>query len=358
MLAQWRMKCRTWLTSAQCFFVKCSQSVRLRLHSSRLRRRLFQLDTLTPGPSTALSSEFCEFLTSPPTVTVVMPTRNRASVIADAIRSVQGQRWPDWELIVVDDGSNDDTASVVAEFLGDLRIRYVRQDQAGAASARNHALRLSRGALIAYLDSDNFWYPDYLRAAVAAFAADTTLESAYGAMLTESHYAHGPIILFEPFDREQLEKGNFIDLNVFIHRRRLFERLGGFDEELSRLLDWDLTLRFTRDAPARRLPILAARYRGGGDSRLSKIKPYGPNYFRVVQKTLREARAPRRPRVLYALWHHPELSNTYVETEMRCMKRFGVSIDVWSEDGTASPHEPTVPVYRGALAEAIERSRP
>jgi glycosyltransferase involved in cell wall biosynthesis len=203
-----------------------------------------------------------------PGVTVVMPTWNRGHLVGAAIRSVQAQQFSDWELIVVDDGSTDDTDDTMAEFLIDPRIRYVKQEHAGQCAARNYALRLAKGALIAYLDSDNLWYPGFLAAAVEAFTALPSVDCLYGAMITESHRP-GQRILFDPFDRNSLLVGNYIGMSTFIHRRSLFHQLGGFDEELSALEDWDLILRYTAHAPAYRLAVLAVRYRALDENRVT-----------------------------------------------------------------------------------------
>jgi O-antigen biosynthesis protein len=194
---------------------------------------------------------------SAPLVSIVLPTRDRGGSIADAILSVQAQSFSNWELIIVDDGSRDDTSNTVATFLADERLRYVPQEPSGHAAARNVALRMSRGALTAYIDSDDVWYPHFLDAAVVAFAALPEVDCVYGALVTKAH-PNSKGILFDDFDRVRLLLGNFIDLNTVVHRRSLTEIYGGFDEALVRLVDWDLLLRFTQDKPAQRVPVLAA----------------------------------------------------------------------------------------------------
>lgn len=96
-----------------------------------------------------------------PTISIVLPAYNRADTIDRALDSVQAQTRDDWELVVVDDGSKDDTADRVAA-RGDARIRLIRQPNGGVASARNTALAASRGRLITFLDSDDAWLPDFL----------------------------------------------------------------------------------------------------------------------------------------------------------------------------------------------------
>jgi glycosyltransferase involved in cell wall biosynthesis len=222
----------------------------------------------------------------PPVVSVVLPTRNRAGVIHDAIASVQAQSFANWELIVVDDGSRDNTSDVVSEFLADPRIRYVAQDFSGHSAARNCALRLSRGSLVAYIDSDNLWYPHFLSAAVAVLTSFQDVDFVYGALVSEAHFEHPRTILFEDFDWERLLRQNYVDLNTVVHRKTLTEAYGGFDEMLNRLVDWDLLLRLTRDKPARRVPVLAAHYRVVDDQRVSVTCPFEPNYAAIQRKWL------------------------------------------------------------------------
>jgi hypothetical protein len=239
---------------------------RLDTQANALGERTTKLELLLEHPD-VLAASRSDIPFPSPVVTIVMPTWNRGWVVGAAIRSVQAQTFADWELVVVDDGSTDDTAAVMAAF-HDPRIRYVTRTHAGQCRARNHALALARGALIAYLDSDNVWYPGYLAAAVAVFAAKPAVDCLYGAMVTDAHY-EGEHILFRPFDRERLIDGNYIGMSTFMHRRALIERYGTFDEELSTLEDWDLILRYTAHAPAYRLPALAVRYRVVDTTRVS-----------------------------------------------------------------------------------------
>lgn len=96
-----------------------------------------------------------------PHVTVVMPAYNAEPFIAAAIHSVIAQTWSDWELVVVDDGSTDDTKQILARF-DDPRIRVHRQANAGEAAARNAALALARGEVVTFLDADDEWLPEHL----------------------------------------------------------------------------------------------------------------------------------------------------------------------------------------------------
>jgi glycosyltransferase involved in cell wall biosynthesis len=293
-----------------------------------------------------------------PVVSVILPTRNRAHCVADAIASVQAQHFTSWELIIVDDGSTDNTAAVVRPYLDDQRIRYVERAAAGASAARNQGIALASGVLMAYLDSDNIWYPDFLSAAVTVFTADPAVDLVYGMLVTEHHALDGTRLLWRAFDRDELLASNYIDLNVVVHRKSLVARYGGFDEKLGRLNDWDVILRFTEHAPAHALPVLAARYRVCDDTRITTTMPFGPEYVAVQRKWYPPNDASRRPRVLYLLWQYPQLSETYIEAEIRCMLRWGVEVEVWRARGPASPHPTSVPIHDGPLADTVRCVRP
>ena len=98
-------------------------------------------------------------------VSIIMPSYNTENYIAASIQSVLDQTYQNWELLLVDDCSTDDTDAVVAPFLSDARIRYLKNEQnSGAAISRNRALREAKGRWIAFLDSDDLWYPTKLEA--------------------------------------------------------------------------------------------------------------------------------------------------------------------------------------------------
>ena len=101
-------------------------------------------------------------------VSIIMPSYNTAQYIADSIRSVQAQTYENWELLIVDDCSTDDTDGAVAPFLADGRIRYLKNAvNSGAAVSRNYALREAKGRWIAFLDSDDLWHPEKLERQLA-----------------------------------------------------------------------------------------------------------------------------------------------------------------------------------------------
>ena len=332
---------------------------RLEAERSERRSRMETLESLLTGPGVSLQPALDRLLRTlaSPVVSVILPTRDRAHVIADAIASVQAQRFTDWELIVVDDGSTDQTAATVAPYLADARIRFVAIPAGGAGRARNHGLSLARGSLIAYLDSDNVWYPDFLAAAVNAFAATPAVDILYGALVTDAHGLDGTRLLWRPFDRERLLESNFIDINVVVHRKSLVGRYGGLDESLVRLADWDLVLRYTEHAPAHPLPVLAARYRACDGIRLTDTRPVGPSHAAVLRKWYPASGARRPLRVLYVL-RRTAPGSPPVSAEIGCMSRWGVRVEVWRHTPSRMSTADFPPTHDGSLAEAVQRFRP
>jgi glycosyltransferase involved in cell wall biosynthesis len=106
-----------------------------------------------------------------PFFSVVIPLYNRADIVGDTIRSVQAQDWQDFEIVIIDDGSRDNPASVI-EAIGDARVRYIRQDNAGGGAARNRGIEEARGRHIAFLDSDDLFLPGKLSIMANALADD------------------------------------------------------------------------------------------------------------------------------------------------------------------------------------------
>lgn len=96
-------------------------------------------------------------------VSVIMPAFNVENFIAESIKSVQGQSFTDWELLIINDGSTDKTIDVITDFLADSRIKLISQANQGVSVARNTGLNCSNGEWIAFLDGDDLWHPDFLQ---------------------------------------------------------------------------------------------------------------------------------------------------------------------------------------------------
>lgn len=194
------------------------------------------------------------------TVSIIMPTRNRAACIGAAIESVVRQDHRNWELIIIDDGGTDDTARVIRSF-NDKRIKFLpNRAGAGVSSARNFGMRAAQGKWIFFLDSDNQWRPHFLTT-MLRFLQAHDLETAYAGANLLDDSGQSWAVLFSEFDLETCLADNFIDLNGFCVRRSLVG--AGFDEAIRRLVDWDFILRVAAKTRLLGAPFIGVEYYDG-----------------------------------------------------------------------------------------------
>ncbi|MCB1786260.1 MAG: glycosyltransferase [Gammaproteobacteria bacterium] len=269
-----------------------------------------------------------------PLVSVVMPNYNRAALLPRAVRSVFAQTYPYFELIVIDDGSEDDSMTVLQQLQqSDARVRIVQRSHAGVSAARNAGLAAARGDLIAYLDSDNRWHPDFLRLMTEHFA-DPAWSTGYAGMNVIDERTGRVHTRLAAFDFDRIVASNPIDLNVFIHRRALVEEAGGFDESLTRLVDWDLVARYTRRYPPFFLPgVLADYFIDAGAERVTDTEPFLDNRERMRARNAgpipKHVRAPGPLRIAFVQHEFPALSQTFVQNEIRFLIAIGVQVSVF-----------------------------
>jgi GT2 family glycosyltransferase len=194
-----------------------------------------------------------------PTFTVVMPAFNTADTIGRAVESVLGQTREDFELVVVDDGSTDGTIDVLEAASQDRRIRVIRQENRGAAAARNAAVTVARGHYVSFIDSDDLWLPTYLEKMTAVLDnADAKVGFAYTdawtinpetgqigvATAMEGQYPPVPPPTDPAEFLVELLERNFI-YNAVTVPRAVFQEFGGFDESLQAAIDYEMWLRIT-----------------------------------------------------------------------------------------------------------------
>jgi Glycosyl transferase family 2 len=211
-------------------------------------------------------------LSSEPTVSVVLATRDRPQLLRRAIDSVLHQTYSRWELIVVDDGDSDEAREVVDD-VGDERVRVVRADGSGAARARNLGLQAASGSIVAFLDDDNLMALGWLRAVVVRFEEHPDSVAVYGAQLRAGEQpGRGPasLLFVSPFDWERLLEANYIDLGSVAHRNGL-DGLS-FDEELERLIDWDYVVNLAGRFGLESLPVVASLYTTDAHGRITRTR--------------------------------------------------------------------------------------
>lgn len=201
-------------------------------------------------------------------VSIVMPTFNRAEMIGAAIQSVLRQSHSNFDLIIVDDHSTDNTADIVKGF-NDPRVRYtLNQRQKGVSGARNTGLDQATGDWLFFLDSDNTW-KDRTVEFLLKHAAATQSSAGYCAINIQSDEKETKFILFDEFDFESCLRENFIDLNGFYMRWQGEFRTFRFDESLRRLVDWDLILRVAAATRVTGVPFVGVDYYDGKADRIT-----------------------------------------------------------------------------------------
>lgn len=184
-------------------------------------------------------------------VSVIIPTYNFAKYIGKAIESVMLQTYPFWELIIVDDGSTDDTKQVVANYLSDKRISYYHQENAGQAKAKNTAIEAAIGEYLAVLDADNICTNNRLEVAVGFLSenpsyglchSDITSINEQGELISQHNMAR-----YSGYAVNELLKDNFIAINTAVMRLGLVKAINGFNETIRRADDYEFCLRFCLD---------------------------------------------------------------------------------------------------------------
>lgn len=193
-----------------------------------------------------------------PLVSIITPTFNRGYIIGRAIESVVGQTYPNWEHLIVDDGSTDNTAEVVAGFK-DPRIKYLTRSNKGPSAARNTALSVAQGEWIAYIDSDNELFPNYLDVMVENVTAQSGSAFAITAgKRTQELYKDGEMIDFIddshdfPASLTAHDIGlrtHHFDINGFMHSKAILESGIRFDEEMISMEDWDFAIQIAEQFP-------------------------------------------------------------------------------------------------------------
>ena len=222
-------------------------------------------------------------------VSVIIPTFNRAWCLPQAVASVMEQTYRDFEVIVVDDGSSDDTAKL-APYWGPT-VRLLQQKNKGVSAARNLGIRAARGRLLAFLDSDDWWLPEKLAHQVAFFDAHP---DAMICQTEEIWMRRG--VRVNPRHRHRKPAGWIFEASLALclvspsavmMRRELFEAVGLFDENLPACEDYDLWLRVSARYPVHLIEDPLIVKRGGHPDQLSNQHSLDCYRIQSLDKLLR-----------------------------------------------------------------------
>jgi glycosyltransferase involved in cell wall biosynthesis len=216
-----------------------------------------------------------------PLISIIIPTFNRGWILTEAIDSVLSQDFSDYELIVVDDGSTDNTSNIIDKYKESLIV--IRQKNSGVSAARNRGITAASGRYIAFLDSDDFWLPNKLTSQVNFF---NTHPDALICQTEEVWIRNGMRV--NPKKKHKKPSGMIFEASLALClvspsavmiQRRLFNKVGMFDENLPACEDYDLWLRISLRYPVYLIDIPLIVKRGGHTDQLSRAP--GLDKFRI-----------------------------------------------------------------------------
>ncbi len=244
-----------------------------------------------------------------PQVSIIIPTFNSAHYVVEAVASAMSQTFRDFEVLVIDDGSTDDTASALQDAAqgaahevsgrrnGSHNLRYIHQANAGVSAARNRGIAEARGRYVAFLDADDTWLDNKLERQLKALADHGgRYRASYTAYVTVSADmtslgVHRP----EPDARlaELLTRGNIVGTpSTVVAERSLFPVAGGFDRELSQCADWDMWVRLASLTEFLYVDEPLVRYRQHGGNMSKNVPLLEKDSVRVLEKGFAMANLP------------------------------------------------------------------
>jgi glycosyltransferase involved in cell wall biosynthesis len=270
-------------------------------------------------------------------ISVVIPTYNYGRLVPEAVASVLGQTYPPAEVIVVDDGSTDDTPERLAPFLD--RIRYIRQVNQGPSAARNTGIRAARGDWLAFLDSDDLWHPRKLEiqvryltehpdVALLSTATTEDLAAGWAAVDPEGSLPATAVTL------EGLLFASRFTPSTALVRRDCFERVGLFDPALGAAEDTEMWLRIASAFPVVRLELPLCWYRVHGASLSTAAARMEANDLKMLRKVFASVAALHgRPLLRLKAFSYAYYHATYRYSASRCwwtaLGRFLRSFVLW-----------------------------
>jgi len=300
-------------------------------------------------------SERAESTIVPGLVSVVTAAYNMGGYIAETLESVLGQDYPQVESIVVDDGSTDDTASVLEGYADNPRVSVVRQSNAGQTVAKNRGIREARGEFIAFCDADDTWrrdklsrqLPRFADAAVAVVYSDIECVDGQGQALPYYDIPH-----YEGRVTAPLLIDNFVPFPTVVVRAAVLRAAGGFDESLTMSIDYDLWLRISVNHLFAFVPERLANYRVWEGQMSKKTGERLDNFMRLLDRFLSENPRAATRREIDRAYAHVYVTRGYWHA------REGRRADAWRDYQAALRLDPlAVRMWKRIISLGLDRDR-
>lgn len=226
------------------------------------------------------------------TVSVILPAYNASNFIVETIQSVLQQTYTDWELIISDDGSTDNTEALVLPFLNQ-KVRYIKHTNSGVSLARNRGAAIATGKYLAFLDADDVLTPDSLEKKVQVLQQQKDIAIVFSDVAIIDAHSNMTGELLKGSDEDVLEHLLLWDRTVipgpssFLITREAFDRVGGFDSDFSTAADQDFFFRVAQQFSCRRIPEVLTLYRKHGSNMHMNIRHMEHDHIAVYKKAAR-----------------------------------------------------------------------
>ena len=275
-------------------------------------------------------------------VSIIMPAFNAEKTIGDAIQSVLDQTYSNWELIIVDDGSTDDTFRVIQQFM-DSRIKATQRSNHGVAASRNYALSIAEGQYIAFLDSDDLWFSEKLVHQLAAFqnpgSSVGLIHTNYLEFDDQGMYAPKPLkhlfgLKIEGQVHADLMVHDFIATLTVMVTREAIAAVGMFREDFYGTEDWDLWIRIAEHFTVKYLPTQLGKYRLVNGSLSKNYDKYEQELQKVLDSHLEKKHTSSAHLHLGRWLFHKHMAHGFARSE-----NFKKAFFHWKKAFAAKPLE-------------------
>lgn len=288
-----------------------------------------------------------------PLVSVVIAAYNMAKYLPSAIQSALNQTHGNVEILVIDDGSTDNTREVMAAFEAEPRVKYWLQENKGQASAKNHGIRNSTGNYIAFLDADDTWEPEKLELQIPVLMASNRVGLVYSRLAYIDENGNKKSVLNDRLFRGRISGPllieNFIAFGSCLVRKECFEQLGQFREDVRMGIDYDLWLRFSTVYEFDYVDRPLLNYRVWGGQMSKNCKGRYENGIAIMRRFLDEF-----PHVVDRSTQNEAWAHTYLGFG-QCMysidRRIGPALSLYAN---ALRHKPNyIPAWKAIVATVL-----